>query len=59
MIPLGSIVNIAEPFCVATGNPREPGQLLSYEPGVGTTLACIAVAGIVVQVPVAEVEAQS
>ena len=57
MIPLGSIVTVAEPFCIATGIPREPGQLLSYEPGVGTTLARIAVAGIVVQVPVSEVEA--
>ena len=57
MIPLGSIVSVAEPFARAAGIPLRSGQLLSYEPGVRTTLARIAIDGIVVQVPVGEVEA--
>jgi len=43
MIPLGSIVTVAEPFAVATGIPRKPGQLMEYEAGVGTTLAVVAI----------------
>ena len=56
MIPLGSIVQVAEPFARAAGIPLRAGQLLSYEPGVLTTLARIAIDGVVVQVPVGEVE---
>jgi len=58
--PLGTIVSVAEPFALATGIPRKPGQLIDYEPGIGQmTLAVVAIDGVMLRVPSGEVEVVS